>query len=370
MSENLETKRGQFNFEITTTQACNFSCSYCFENDCETPTDNIVTKRIDIIIERMKTAFNDEWFKSKFDSVKINFWGGEPTLNMEVIEKVTESFEDDETVSFFIFTNGSRIDDLLPILLKFKESDRFGLQLSYDGEPVNYRRKTKLGTYSTSVVWKAMETLKANQIKFHIKSTITYHDFHYLPEVWDHFKLIRQTYGENIQYSVTVDYHNIEFEKYRDDMETALLKVAKKELWYHKEHGRFLSNVFTAQKKFCACGKTMLTVDVDGRVYYCHGCLYSGKKDEFVFGSVEDNDFIDKIKLNYEKFYDNQPVVDECESCSALSCLRCNVTKYEHSSKDKFNDKWYDFTSQEELCKYYMLAGKIGRAMLNILKED
>jgi len=41
----------------------------------------------------------------------------------------------------------------------------------------------------------------------------------------------------------------------------------------------------------------MLTIDVDGKAYYCHGCLYSEKKNEFSFGSVEDDDFLDKIKM-------------------------------------------------------------------------
>jgi radical SAM protein with 4Fe4S-binding SPASM domain len=368
MSNNSEKRLDTFHFEITTTQACNFSCHYCFENDCEFPTDNVVTKKIDHIIEKVKKLLNSEWFKSKFDSIKINFWGGEPSLNMGVIKKVTEAFVDDKTVSFFIFTNGSNIEDLLPILLKFK--GRFAIQLSYDGEPVNYRRKTKKGTYTSSIVWAAMDLLHKNKIEFHIKSTIEYSDFNYLPEVWEHFKLIRKAYGNNINYAVTVDYHHIEFEKYKDNVETALVEVARKELKYFKENDRYLSNIFTASKKYCGCGKKMLTVGVDGKAYYCHGCLYSDKKDDFMFGSVEDDDFLDKIKANYEKFYDNQPVVDECETCSALACLRCNVTKYEDSFKDDFNDRWYDFSSQEELCKYYMLAGKIGRAMLNILREE
>jgi radical SAM protein with 4Fe4S-binding SPASM domain len=316
----------------------------------------------------MKEVFNSEWFKSKFSSIKINFWGGEPTLNMEVIDKVTEAFTDDETVTFFIFTNGSNIKELLPILLRFR--GRFDVQVSYDGEPVNYRRKTKSGSYTTDIVLKAMQLLRINGIKFQIKSTIGYSDFHDLPEVWEDFKSIRSRYGDKIRYAVTVDYHHIEFEKYKDDIETALLEVAKKELKYHKENDRFLSNIFAATKKYCGCGKKMLTIDIDGKAYYCHGCIYSDKKDDFVFGSVEDDDFLDKIKNNYKQFYNNQPVIDECETCSALACLRCNVTKYEDSLKNEFNDKWYDYTSQQELCKYYMLAGKIGRAMLNVLKEE
>lgn len=367
MKNNSEKQLEEFVFELTTTQACNFVCSYCFENDCKIPSDNEITNRIDEVIERMKYIF-DGLLKSEFGSIKINFWGGEPTLNIDVIKKVVDAFEDDERISFFIFTNGSLIEKLLPILLRVKQ--RFQVQLSYDGEPVNFRRKSKTGSYTTEIVRKAMQILHQNGIKFQIKSTIAYSDYHHLPEVWDDFKHIRETYGNHINYSVTVDYHHIEFDKYKDQIETALISVAKKELEYHKKTNSFLSNIFIPSKKYCGCGKTMLTIDVDGKAYYCHGCIYSDEKENFQFGNLFEKYFLEKIIANYEDFYDNQPVIDDCEKCVALTCLRCNVTKYESSDKIYFRDRWYDFSSQKELCKYYKLAGRIGRAMLNILKEE
>jgi uncharacterized protein len=370
MSKNSEKSPNSFNFELTTTQACNFNCEYCFEHDCEYPTENIITKNLDIVIRKMKDLFNDFWFQSEFETKKINFWGGEPSLNMNFIEKVVEEFIDDESISFFIFTNGSKIKELLPTILKFKgRKNKFNVQISYDGEPVNDRRKTKQGTFSSSIVFDAMELLYQNDIRFQTKSTICYYDFHHLPEVWDHFKVLKERY-KDIFYALTIDYHHVEFEKYKKDIEDSLLKVAKREIEFFKENKRFLSNIFSAKKKHCQCGKQMLTIDVDGKAYYCHGCLYSKNKDDFSFSSIDDEDFVKKVRKNYDIFYDSHPVIDECENCAALSCLRCNVTKYDHSNKKDFNSRWYDYTSQEDLCKYYILAGKIGRAMLNILKEE
>ena len=368
MNESSEKHLENFCFELTTTQACNFSCDYCFENDCESPSDNNISNRIKDVLLKMRELFDCDWFKKLYGSKRITFWGGEPSLNMKVIKAATQEFKDDIDVSFFIFTNGSMIEELLPILLEFK--GRFDIQLSYDGEPVNYRRKTKKGTYSSSIVWHAMDVLRLNEIPFQIKSTICYDDFKYLPEVWEHFKLIRATYGKQIRYAVTVDYHNIEFEKYFDEVEDSLLKVAKLEMEFYKQNNMFLSNIFTGQKKHCECGKRMLTIDVDGKAYYCHGCLYSDDKTDFKFSNVFDKDFSKKVKQNYSSFYDNHPVIEECDNCVALTCLRCNVTKYESSLKDGFHDRWYDYPSQKDLCNYYIMVGKIGRAMLNLLKEE
>jgi len=51
---------------------------------------------------------------------------------------------------------------------------------------------------------------------------------------------MRETYGKHIKYSVTVDYHNIEFQKYKDEIENALLEVARKEIEFYKENKQFL----------------------------------------------------------------------------------------------------------------------------------
>jgi hypothetical protein len=87
-------------------------------------------------------------------------------------------------------------------------------------------------------------------------------------------------------------------------------------------------------------------------------------------GSIFYESFADILKANYNYFFDSQQSIEECEHCVALTCLRCNVKKFEESKKENFLDRWHDYPCQSELCLYYKTAGRIGRALIALLKED
>jgi len=360
--------------ELTTTQACNFRCEYCFENDYCTPDDNIVTNRLDEVIESLKNLFTSEFFEENFGLGKITFWGGEPTLNTKLIEKVVDSFIDDKRIGFFIYTNASRMKEMLPIFNKLKgekikNEPRFTIQISYDGNPVHdMRRKTRSGEPSSKICLEAMKLLKDNDIPFALKATLAQRDFKYLPEIWNDFEKLHNEFGTS--YSLTSDYENPEIYKYWDEIEEALLEISKKEYHFYKKHGRFLSNLFKGSKRFCSAGKNMFTIDIDGRMFLCHGCLYSDSKEDLSFSSIFEDDFIEKIKESYDKFFITERQPEECENCVAGLCIRCNTRKYISSNKEEFLDKWYDYTSQKDLCDFYKMLGRIGRALTEILKEE
>jgi radical SAM protein with 4Fe4S-binding SPASM domain len=363
----------KMSIELTTTQACNFKCEYCFEHGCTVPDDNLLSKRIDTLVDYLKDLFLNEWYRDTYSTTQLVFWGGEPSLNIKFIERITEEFVGYNDVSFYIYTNGSQIKQLLPILDKMKDmklldgSPKFGVQISYDGNPVHdMRRLSKSDEKTSQIAEEAMEILKQNNIRFSLKATLAHKDFKYMPECWDDFKRLYEKFGDQISYSLTVDYHNIEIKKYFSEMERALIDVAKREWKFHKDHGRFLSNIFSSNKKFCSAGKQMLTVDVDGKMYHCHGCIYSSCSKDLHFGYLFDLPYIlpIAIKANYEYFFETQRPVSECENCVALTCLRCNVKKYENSKHTKFLDRWHDYPSQDELCLYYKTAGRIGRALI------
>jgi len=367
--------KDKFSLELTTTQMCNFSCEYCFENDCKVPDDNKISRRINDVIKALKNLFDDEWYDDTFETTQLTFWGGEPALNIEFINKIVSAFEDNERIGFYIYTNGSQMEKLLPILLRLKGQTigvmpRFSVQISYDGNPVHdMRRLTKSGEPTSDQVIKAMDLLYQNDIPFALKSTLAHKDFKYLPLIWDDIKRLHDKYGVN--YSVTVDYHNMEIYTYFDDLEKALIEVSSKEYKFYKEHTEFLSNIFSANKKFCSAGKRMMTVDIDGMLYVCHGACYS--KYALELGGVRsifDLDLIKSVKYNYNFFYETNRHVEECEQCVALTCLRCNVKKYEESSNSGYLDRWHDYACEDELCLYYKTAGRIGRALIELLREE
>jgi len=357
----------QYTIEITTTQACNFGCSYCFERDF-IPTKTTLDKNIVFLLERLDELIHKEWIIKEFDKVQISFWGGEPTLNLDIIDKVVEFFKDNERIHFHVYTNGSTVDELIPIVLKVK--DRFAIQVSYDGMPVqDLRRKTKDGKPTSKIVNEAFEKLNKEEINFSLKSTLTYEDYHYLPQIWDDFYRLRKKFGEKILYAITVDYHTIKFYEHKEEIEKTIIEIAQVEKEFYQKTKSFLTNLFQGANKLTCATERMLTIDTYGQVYFCHGCIYSSFKDDFNYTTIFENDFLEKVYENYLRFKDKK-IPEECQNCVALMCLKCNVKKYENSSKKDVVERWTDYTSQKEICDYYKLLGRIGRALLNIIEEE
>jgi radical SAM protein with 4Fe4S-binding SPASM domain len=368
--------KGVYGLEITTTESCNYRCSYCFER-CHEPDEGLLNAKL--IINRVKQLLKADWFNEQYSGIKLILWGGEPTMNMPLCKSLMEAFRTNERVCFFVYTNGSTIDNFMPTLKRLKnmpfikdDLSKVTIQVSYDGNPIHdLRRKNAKGDPTSREVKRAIYELEKNKIDFGLKSTMTWKDFHLMPIAWYDIADLNYIYDKsNLKYSMTVDYYNVEFRKYKEQVEKALIKVAKQEFIFFKEHGYFLSNIFKSNRAFCATGKSMAVVNTNGDVYYCHGSIYSKCSDDLKYTSIFDKDFINSIEKANKFLFENHIEPKECKECVASSCLRCNVKKYEESCKDTFKERWFDYPAQNELCEYYQLVGKIGAALRNLINKE
>jgi radical SAM protein with 4Fe4S-binding SPASM domain len=266
----------------------------------------------------------------------------------------------------------------MPSLIKVKDKPfiretpaKFVVQVSYDGNPLHDKnRLTKQGNRTSPIVKNAIQLLVENDINFGLKSTLPWDGFKYLPEIWEDIRGMREEFGNNIAYSVTVDYHNVDFYSRKREVELAILEIARKEINFFREHEGFLSNIFRNDRAYCATAKSMAAIDTKGQVFYCHGCLYSKDAEDFKYASIYDKNFVEKIRETHERFYNNDVEPEECQNCVATMCLRCNVTKYQASQIEDHVDRWFDYTSERELCDYYQMVGKIRAALINITLEE
>lgn len=368
-------KRPTYGIEITTTNNCNFNCKYCFEHGYNEKS-NFLEENLDLFFERIEEIRNSEWFNKEFKGLRIGFWGGEPTLNPELIKKITDRYMNNQFVGFNMYTNGSHISDIMDILLESKNQNpsKFTVQVSYDGLPIHdiYRGNT------SDIVLKSCDILYENEIPFGFKSTLPIDAFNYIIEVWEDFEKLYEKYEKNrqyITYAATIDYHNENNDDNIDELKNSLIKVAKKEINFYKRNKRFLSSFFGDGfgNKHCMAGKLFSHIHTDGNFYFCHGCMYSPNKEDFKFSSLNDKNLINKLEQNYNDFlYGNQ--LDErskhCHDCEADLCLKCNVLKYDNSIKDGFVERWYDYINQPHLCKYYKEIGIINKAIRKILKGE
>ena len=133
-----------FGLEVTTTEACNYQCKYCFERD-HVPTEKILTASI--IQDKVGELFQAEWFSNQYSGIKLILWGGEPTINHSLCENLFNTFMHDKRVCFFVYTNGSYIKKFLPILKDLKRKEFIGgtpkvnIQVSYDGNPIHDKNR-------------------------------------------------------------------------------------------------------------------------------------------------------------------------------------------------------------------------------------
>ena len=128
------------NFTIFMTDACNFDCSYCYQNKGE--------KNIDV-----STAKNgiDFFFPFFSDGCKLSFYGGEPLLEFDKIKQTVNHIQNKKKelkkeIKYTISTNGSLLTDRI---LTFMNQYEFSLLVSFDGYAQEVLRKK--GSFKTTV---------------------------------------------------------------------------------------------------------------------------------------------------------------------------------------------------------------------------
>ncbi|MCW8796570.1 MAG: SPASM domain-containing protein [Chlorobium sp.] len=129
---------GQQNLSLTIcpTLACNFDCSYCFENsqhDTTVMSDETIDNLMKFITERAGSG-----------KVSLIWYGGEPTLAFDAIETVTRRIFDDgpELESAQLVSNGFLLDKKNPDL--FNDLKISNIQITLDGPQAMHDRRRKL----------------------------------------------------------------------------------------------------------------------------------------------------------------------------------------------------------------------------------
>jgi len=108
-----------------------------------------------------------------------------------------------EFVDYMMYSNGTLVENYIDFLLQdFIESvsNRFHIQLSYDGEPHN----TLMRHNSNTNVLKVADMLQKRGFYVTFKATLSFKMLHLLPQVWDSYKELQSKFP-HIFYSPTLD---------------------------------------------------------------------------------------------------------------------------------------------------------------------
>ena len=108
------------------TPQCNLRCSYCYQNAKSQQSMSWETARgaVDVLL------------RSRRNHVQLDFWGGEPLLEYDLIRRLVVHVEShkrpDMDVIYGISSNGVLIDDAV---IQFLDAFGFNVQISFDGVP-------------------------------------------------------------------------------------------------------------------------------------------------------------------------------------------------------------------------------------------
>ncbi len=302
---------------------CNLRCKYCFADEGE------YHGRKALMSEEVGKAALDFLVKNSGGrrNLEVDFFGGEPLLNWEVVKKLVEygrslEKEHNKNFRFTITTNGTLLNDEI---LSYVNKEMGNIVLSIDGrKEVNDAMRPRRGGQGSydDIVPKYQKVAESrHQLRYFVRGTFTHNNL---------------DFSEDVKHLVELGFKQISVEpvvakpedwySFKDEDIPVICeeydKLAKYYIERHKEGKGFnffhfnidLEGGPCVAKRLSGCGSgcEYLGVTPWGDLYPCH--QFVGNED-FIMGNVFDgitrNDIRDKFKKS------NVYSRPECEKCFA-----------------------------------------------------
>lgn len=258
--------RRQKTIMLLVTYKCNLHCSYCYEPKVQNFRMN-ATKAKQIILDQMSLLGDD------YDSVEIQFMGGEPLLEYTLIKDVSEWLwtlsMDKKLMVLFAPTNGTLLNEEMKSWF-YANRDRIHLGLSFDGDQsmqdanrsMSYERVDLNYFVKTWPDQSVKMTISPETVKSLSQGVIFLHN--------KGFKYISAdlAMGSNLIWSPTA----------LNDYRAELSKLCN----FYIDNPKYIPfsmlrvNIASISRgkakdvKTCGCGEDMVCVDWTGRRYACH----------------------------------------------------------------------------------------------------
>ncbi|MDY4840227.1 MAG: thioether cross-link-forming SCIFF peptide maturase [Lachnospiraceae bacterium] len=297
---------------------CNLACRYCFAEEGEyhgrraLMSYEVGKAALDFLIANSGSRRN----------LEVDFFGGEPTLNFQVVKDLVKYGREQEKIHnknfrFTLTTNGVLLDD---DIMKFANKEMSNVVLSIDGrkEVNDYMRPFRGGQGSYDVIVPKFKKFadSRNQNNYYVRGTFTHHNLDFSKDVLHLADLgFKQISVEPVVAQETDDYAIRKedlpqlFEEYD--------KLAAEMVRRHKEGNDFnffhfmidLEGGPCVAKRLSGCGSgtEYLAVTPWGDLYPCHQFVGNEK---FLLGNVTEG-----IK--------NTEIRDEFKSCNVYAKEKC-----------------------------------------------
>ncbi len=276
---------------------CNLTCMYCFASGGDFKTNqkelmpfDVAKASVDYLIKESGSRVN----------LEIDFFGGEPLMNFEVVKKTVEYAESIEEkyhkkFRFTITTNGVQLNDEI---MEFVNAHMKNIVISLDGrKEVNDRSRVTLGGKSSYDIIKdkiKSAVLMRGKKDYYIRGTYTSYNLDFSEDVRHIANLglknisVEPVVAEPVMpYAIKKEHLPTIFAEY-DKLTELYLKSKNSSQQFNFFHFNVdLDHSTCAYKKISGCGAgcDYIAVTPQGEIYPCHQFV---GKEEFRLGSVFD----------------------------------------------------------------------------------
>ena len=307
---------------LNVSHLCNLRCEYCFADGgtyngaAENMSLDVALKAIDMIVSKSANRHN----------LEVDFFGGEPLLNFDVVKKTVEyarSIEKahNKNFRFTITTNAMLLNDEI---IDFFNKEMYNVVVSIDGRRSVHDcvRKTASGKGSFDTAIKnALRFKQLRKGQYYIRGTYTALNKDFSKDVlflndlgFDQLSIEPVVLPEN--HRLAIKKEDIEQLKAEyDKLAEAYVERRKGEKWFNFFH--FMLDIYNGpceSKRLvgCGAGNDYVAVAPNGNIYPCH--QFDGEKD-YVIGNVLDGTF----NMEIPKFFAENNLLkkDKCRNCWA-----------------------------------------------------
>lgn len=332
------------NATFCVTEECNLECTYCYmvgKNNFSKMTFNMAKRIVDFLLE-------DPYCVGLTDNLMVDFIGGEPLLEMELIDKTSDYLSlsmyvkkhkwfDNFQISFS--TNGTLYDTEKVDKYVKKHRAHCGFGFSIDGikEKHDLTRKTRDGKGSYDQVIKGFEKYKKDfSEEIYQKSTFSSDDLIYLKDsiihLWDlGFKNVESNLVyEDVWKEGDPELFEQQLKELADYMFDSGRYLTHSVAYFDKRKGLPLSKYSLNQNR-CGAGYKSLAFDFNGNIYPCIRFLdmCAESKVSKIVGNISEGIDYNTLRTLCGTSW-NAVSNKECRNCSVgTDCGWCVAQNYQ-----------------------------------------
>lgn len=300
---------------------CNLKCKYCFAEEGEyhgkrsLMSAEVGKKAIDFLIQN----------SGKRKNLEIDFFGGEPLMNFDVVKEIVEygrsiEKQHNKNFRFTITTNGILLND---DIADYINKNMHNAVLSLDGrKEVNDKMRVRAGgqgSYDNIVPKFVKMANDRNQMDYYVRGTFTRNNLDFAKDVLHladlGFKQISVepvVTDEKEDYAIREEDLPVIYEEY-EKLAKEMIKRRKEGNWFNFFHFMIdLTGGPCVAKRLVGCGSgtEYLAVTPEGDLFPCHQFV---GQDQFKVGTVFEGIENKQIRKDFEK----------CNVYSKPACKKC-----------------------------------------------